>query len=40
MVDERGVLGRVQDLEQGVGWVAAVGTAEFLDFVQEDHRVV
>lgn len=36
MVEEAGVLLRVQEFEKGAGWIALVAAAKFVDFVNED----
>jgi len=40
MVPEAVVLLRIEDLEQGRGRVAAIVTAQLIDFIQQNQRIV
>jgi len=40
MVHEGEILGRVQDLQEGRGGIAAKIAAQFVDFVEHEHRII
>ncbi len=40
MIAKRVVLLRIKNLEQRRGWIAAIVVAEFVDFVEHQHRIV
>ena len=40
MIGERVVLFRIENLEQGGGWIAAIIGAQLVDLVEHHHRII